>query len=248
MQQKHCLSSFVRYLAEHMSIRGLSVRAFFCHSFALKTTRVYLVCFERVACANFVFRSKLGSWSFWKGERWGTRWKRSGLVHCARSETVWSKRLSRVASLAFLKPDFLILGFFDVLGLFLPPFFLSTFFYLDQNNFPCIILWTSPSDDFSHFLHNLIIKCLGLFPLLDYNLMRSECSYSWLCCFSVSPPCVVGAYQLTIALHCAMTNHICVIALFEYTCDMDHETDAKIKIKPNSFFQKYRKAIQNLAF
>jgi len=27
-----------------------------------------------------------------------------------------------------------------------------------------------------------------------------------------------------------MTNHFCVIVLFEYICDMDHESHAKIKL------------------
>jgi len=59
----------------------------------LRTTRIYLLSVKRVSCPNSVFMTKVGSWNLWKGECWGIRWKRSGLVHCAGSDTVWSKRL-----------------------------------------------------------------------------------------------------------------------------------------------------------
>jgi len=49
----------------------------------------------------------------------------------------------------------------------------------------------------------------------------SECSYSW---------CVISVFDLlTLALYFAMTNHFCVV-LFQCLCDMDHESNAKIKI------------------
>jgi len=64
------------------------------------------------------------------------------------------------------------------------------------------------------------------FPLLNYYLVMSECSYGVLFqCWA--SPCVVYAYQLTLALYCAMTNRF---VLFEYPCGMDHECDAKIKL------------------
>jgi len=38
--------------------------------------------------------------------------------------------------------------------------------------------------------------------------------------------CVVCAYHLTLALHCAITIHFYVV-LFEFPCDMAHESDTK---------------------
>jgi len=46
----------------------------------------------------------------------------------------------------------------------------------------------------------------------------------------LASPCVVCAYQLTLALYGTMTNHFCVTVLFEYTWDMDCKSDAKIKL------------------
>jgi len=43
-------------------------------------------------------------------------------------------------------------------------------------------------------------------------------------------PCVICAYQLTLAPYCAMSKQIVVIVLFENSCDMDHESDAKFKL------------------
>jgi len=37
----------------------------------------------------------------------------------------------------------------------------------------------------------------------------------------LTSPCVVCAYQLTLALYCTMTNHFCVTVLFQYAWDMD---------------------------
>jgi len=42
-----------------------------------------------------------------------------------------------------------------------------------------------------------------------------------------APPCVVCFRHLTLALHCAMTNHFCVTVLFEHHCEMDHESDTQ---------------------
>jgi len=43
----------------------------------------------------------------------------------------------------------------------------------------------------------------------------------------LASPCVVCGYHLTPDLYCAMTNHFCVIALLEFPCDIEHESDAK---------------------
>jgi len=37
----------------------------------------------------------------------------------------------------------------------------------------------------------------------------------------------LGTSDLTPALYFAMTNHFCAVVLFEYSSDMDHESDAK---------------------
>jgi len=44
-----------------------------------------------------------------------------------------------------------------------------------------------------------------------------------------------------------MTNHFCVIVLFEYPCNVDHESDAKIKmIKIRARLHKSLKVGQEL--
>jgi len=40
----------------------------------------------------------------------------------------------------------------------------------------------------------------------------------------------LGTPDLTLALYCTMTKHICVIVSFEYPYDMDHKSDSKINI------------------
>jgi len=100
----------------------------------------------------------------------------------------------------------------------------------------CMLLRASPSDNFSHLLHNLMLKCLQ-FSLHCWLLFDEWMHLQLLCCFSVwHLPLLSVLVQLTLALHCSMTNHFCVTMLFECAWDMDCEYDAKIKLFHQCWF------------
>jgi len=93
-----------------------------------------------------------------------------------------------------------------------------------------MLLQASPSDDFSDLLHNLMLKCFQ-FSFHCWITIWWVNAFTAVVLFQcLASPCVVCAYQLTLALYCTMTNHFCVTVLFEYTWDMDCESDAKIKL------------------
>ena len=92
----------------------------------------------------------------------------------------------------------------------------------------CMLLPASPSDDFSHLLHNLMLKCLPFSFHCWITVWRVNAFTAAVLFQCLASPCVLCAYQLTIPLCCTITNHFCVIVLFEYPCDMDCESDAKI--------------------
>jgi len=81
------------------------------------------------------------------------------------------------------------------------------------------------------------------FPLLASCLMVSECSYRW-CVVSVFGICLCCLCLSinTCSVYCAMTNHFCIIVLFEYSCDMDHESDVKFKKSSICQFWQYDSA------
>jgi len=59
----------------------------------------------------------------------------------------------------------------------------------------------------------------------------------------LASPCAVCVDHLTLTLYCAVAKHFCVIVLFEYTCDMDHESDAKILL-----LSSFKKAVLNMQY
>jgi len=88
--------------------------------------------------------------------------------------------------------------------------------------------WATPSEGFSHLLQNLMLKCLHFLPTagLLFNVEWKQLLAGALFqCLASS--CVVCVYHLTPAPYWAMTNHLCVIVLFTFPCDMNYESDAK---------------------
>jgi len=80
---------------------------------------------------------------------------------------------------------------------------------------------STPSDDFSQLCHNLMLKWLHFSFHCWITIWWANAFAAAVLFQCLASPCVVCAYQLTLALYCTMTNHFCVTVLFEFAWDMD---------------------------